>query len=414
MTAVGYIRQSRRADLDVALSPDQQRRDIATLAEREGVTVAAIFEDLGRSGGQDKERQRAGYRDLLAAIEGGASVVYTKTITRLGRSVTELYRVLRLAEANGCRIVTMKEGVMDPRTPIGKAQFGMLAVFAEFERDLAVERAKDNVATRRSRGEAMGRRTYGTAPGEDPAAVIAAFRKAGSYNGAATMLNADGITSMLGRKWSPTAVRVLVQREAPDAAPRHPRRGARSAAGFALSGLLRCGATVTTTDGDERPCGGILTGTTSHAGKYVRYHCHRADANPSHSRPSSVSADVIMTWARDEVARLTIPSEEGEVPSDPAAQRAAILERFRRAALAFADGGLSEAEYAEAKRERDDALDRLTGGPEYAALPVIDWNWTPEQVNRYLRVLWNHVELGPDLRPVGADWRLPPEYVAGI
>ena len=92
--------------------------------------------------------------------------------------------------------------------------------------------------------------------GEDPAAVVAAaFRKAGSYDGAAVILDADQHhVECSRRKWSGrTSVRILVAREAPELVPNRPRRGARSAAGFALNGLLRC----------PEPCGGLPTGTTS-------------------------------------------------------------------------------------------------------------------------------------------------------
>jgi DNA invertase Pin-like site-specific DNA recombinase len=68
MSAYGYFRQSRRADLDVDLSPEQQRRDIEALAARDGATIAAIFEDLGKSGGRGKEQRRHGYQELLGAI----------------------------------------------------------------------------------------------------------------------------------------------------------------------------------------------------------------------------------------------------------------------------------------------------------------------------------------------------------
>lgn len=144
MRAIGYIRQSRRADLDVALSPEQQRTDILKLAARDDLSPenVIIHSDLGRSGARGKEGLRSGYLRALEALEaGGIDVLYAKTLTRLARSVTELYRLLRVCQDQGVKIITSKEGVMDPGTPIGKAQFGMLAVFAEFERDLAVERA---------------------------------------------------------------------------------------------------------------------------------------------------------------------------------------------------------------------------------------------------------------------------------
>lgn len=394
MTAYGYIRQSRRADLDVAMSPDQQRQDIATLARRDGVEVATVFEDLGRSGGKGKERHRLGYRELLAAIESGdASVVYAKSLTRLGRSRNELLRVLDLAEDHGCRIVTMKEGAMDPTTPIGNAQFGMMAVFAQLERDFAVERAKDNVASRRARGEKMGRRTYGTADGEDPAVIVDAFREAGSYNGAAAELNRRGLRSMLGRDWTPTSVRILVEREAPELVPLRGRSGSRSSASFVLNGLLRC------------PCGAFLTGTTSHGGKYVRYHCHRAAHIAGHGRPSSVAEANVLPWIKAEAARLQAPAD---VEADGAEDQRAALEAKRARIIDMAaDGTIDKADRDRRLEAVADELDQLTATARVLDVPALDWTWPPATVNGVLRALWSHVELDADLRPVRAAWTVP-------
>ncbi|MGZ6328963.1 MAG: hypothetical protein ACXWN2_09690, partial [Candidatus Limnocylindrales bacterium] len=66
MTAIGYIRQSRRADLDLALSYDSQLAAIHRLAQRDGIArdQITILADMGRSGGRGKERLRAGYQSL--------------------------------------------------------------------------------------------------------------------------------------------------------------------------------------------------------------------------------------------------------------------------------------------------------------------------------------------------------------
>ena len=37
-------------------------------------------------------------------------------------------------------------------------------------------------------------------------------------------------------------------------------------------------------------------------------------------------------------------------------------------------------------------------------IPEIDWTWPPETLNRVLQILLRRVKLGPDMRPVWADW----------
>jgi DNA invertase Pin-like site-specific DNA recombinase len=402
--AYGYIRQSRRADLGVALSPEEQRRDIATLAQRDGVTVAAVFEDLGRSGGKGKERLRAGYQDLLALLEGGqATTIYTKTLTRLGRSARELFRLLDAAEASGCRIVTMKEGVLDPRTPIGKAQFGMLAVFAEFERDLAVERARDNVAERRVRGEVMGRRPYGDADGQDAQRVLDTFLVAGSFGGTATRLNAEGVPSHLGRKWSAAAVRLVVARRDPGLIPHRPQRGRKSSGGFLFFGLLRCSHD-----------GALLTGSHSSRGtRTIRYKCHRGESDPGHPRPLSIAETAILPWAHEEAARLRPPRDLVALGESQDEARAALYERLDRIRVAFVAGLYrDEAEMLAEKAEVDAGLTRLDLQGRVVSVPAVAWDREAAEVNRTLRTLWGHVQLGADLRPLDADWLLPPSWVA--
>ena len=224
MGAVGYIRQSRRADLDVALSRDAQLAAIRRLCDG-----CDILEDMGRSGKAGGERLRPGYQRLVAGIESGEyTEVYAIALSRFSRSVPELHALMELARNRGVRLVTAKEGTMDPHTATGRMIFNTWANFAEFVRDMAVEAANENVAVRRSRGDTMGRRPYGDRPGEDAALVVDAFREAGSYNGAATILNTAGIGSKLGRRWSGTTVRLVVARHAPTLAPRNPARGRRS------------------------------------------------------------------------------------------------------------------------------------------------------------------------------------------
>ena len=48
-------------------------------------------------------------------------------------------------------------GRTDPSTPSGKAMFGMLSVFAEFERSIIQKRVKAGLARARAKGKSLGR-----------------------------------------------------------------------------------------------------------------------------------------------------------------------------------------------------------------------------------------------------------------
>ena len=402
MGAIGYIRQSRRADQDAALSRSEQLEAIRRLAERDGRDPAAveIHEDLGRSGGAGKERHRPGYLAVVAAVEGGSvDTIYSLSLTRLARSVPELYRLLHLAEEHGVRIVLAHEGPLDPRSPMGRAQFGMMAVFAEFERDLARERARENVAERRARGERMGHPFYGDRPGDDPGRVAAAYREAGTLSGAAAVLNAAGFPAYRGGRWTIRSVRLVLERLAPDELPRNEGKGRRPVPPFMFARLVRCGHKD-----------GFLTGR--HWGASIGYHCHRAATDRSHPKPAHVLERTLIDWAKGEAARFRPPE-------------AVVLEQDRQAAardklaadrvviddMYLANGPTWRNEYRRrlaVLKADEDALDAAEAVRTIAVPQAIDWErWAPEDVNQVLRALWSEVRLDAEMRPVKAEWRVP-------
>jgi DNA invertase Pin-like site-specific DNA recombinase len=397
MTALGYVRQSRRADLDVALSYDSQVAAIRRLAQRDGTDPeqVTILSDMGRSGGAGKERLRPAYQDLLGQIEGRAvETIYALSMTRLARSTVELYRLMDKAREQGVRLVFEKEGTLDPASPMGKAQFGMMAVFAEFERDLAVERAKDNVAIRRGRGDRMGRLPYGARPSDKPELVVAAFREAGSFNGAASRLNRDGIPSPLGRQWSQTGVRLVVKRYAPEMVPRNMRQGAKPSGPFRLYRLLRC------------HCGHLLTALRDRRKVAARYKCHAADADPSHPRPKSVSETQLMPWIMAEAARLRPPASFAVAEVNEAqraeldAQRTQILDMYQRRAL-------TAPELEQRLAAVNEALEAIEDRTRILSVPKLDWTWPAQDINEALRLIFAEVRLDEQMRPAEAIWSAP-------
>ncbi len=77
-------------------------------------------------------------------------------LDRWGRSVSDLIGTIRELTDTGVGFVSLTEA-FDLTTPAGKALSGMLAVFAEFERDILRERVKAGIAHSRSQGNAHGR-----------------------------------------------------------------------------------------------------------------------------------------------------------------------------------------------------------------------------------------------------------------
>jgi DNA invertase Pin-like site-specific DNA recombinase len=107
------------------------------------------------------------------------AVVCTK-LDRLARSLAHLVALGSEFRALGVDLVVLDQAI-DTTTSAGRAMFGMLAVFAEFERDLIRER----VVAGLQRAKALGKR-IGRPPSTVRREQVVALRDAGlSYRGIA-------------------------------------------------------------------------------------------------------------------------------------------------------------------------------------------------------------------------------------
>lgn len=92
---------------------------------------------------------------LLEQLRDGDTVIISD-LTRLGRSTKNLICIAELLKDKGVELVSLKE-CLDTTTPTGKAMFGMLAVIAQFERDMIHERTMEGLTSARARGRVGGR-----------------------------------------------------------------------------------------------------------------------------------------------------------------------------------------------------------------------------------------------------------------
>ncbi|MGC8643231.1 MAG: recombinase family protein [Isosphaeraceae bacterium] len=77
-------------------------------------------------------------------------------LDRWGRSLADLVATLQELNALGVGFVSLTEA-LDLTTPGGRAMAGLLAVFAEFEREILRERVKAGIAQARKEGRPHGR-----------------------------------------------------------------------------------------------------------------------------------------------------------------------------------------------------------------------------------------------------------------
>lgn len=102
---------------------------------------------------------------LKAARRREIDVVLVWRLDRWGRSVADLVTSLNELHALGIGFVSLTEA-LDLTTPSGRALAGMLAVFAEFERDILRDRVKAGIAQARSAQGGEATRPAGNGQGE--------------------------------------------------------------------------------------------------------------------------------------------------------------------------------------------------------------------------------------------------------
>lgn len=114
-----------------------------------------IKEEVQEIGSGSKTRPKR-EQLLKLARQRQIDAIIVWRLDRWGRSVSDLIGTIRELTDIGVGFVSLTEA-LDLTTPAGKAMAGMLAVFAEFERDILRERVKAGIAHAREQGKAHGR-----------------------------------------------------------------------------------------------------------------------------------------------------------------------------------------------------------------------------------------------------------------
>jgi DNA invertase Pin-like site-specific DNA recombinase len=402
MTAYAYLRKSSVHDPSREVSYQVQESAVRELAARHGDNHGelVLLSDWDKSGrlGADK---RPGYAALIGAIESGqATAVYSYSLSRLGRSLPELARLIADCEKRGIP-VRLHADPVDTSTASGRLLTHVLASVAAFEADVASERVRAAIAAKRAAGKTVGTaKPYGDRAGEDGQVVLGAFREAGSYSGAAKLLNERGVKPRSSKRgaWWPSSVSVVVKRLDPAVRQQRPSRGyAAAGTDFVLARLLKCPT-----------CGTMLTGTRDRVdgpnkGR-TRYACRLGSVIP-HPRVS-VSEHLIMPAIEAETDRLRVPSRVGtEIDGGARAEQEA---RRLRIIDLYESGHVDRDERDRRLADVHTAMEQLDARRVTLNVPAIDWAWPPRAVNGVLRALFDGIVLDPEtFKPVSFTWRVP-------
>ncbi len=109
-----------------------------------------------REVGSGAAKRQARERLIEAARRREIDVVLVWRLDRWGRSVTDLLATMQELEHLGVGFVSLTEA-LDLTTPAGRAMAGLLAIFAEFEREILRERTRAGLAQARQNGKKLGR-----------------------------------------------------------------------------------------------------------------------------------------------------------------------------------------------------------------------------------------------------------------
>lgn len=149
MRAVIYTRVSTVEQAREGYSLAAQRKALEELARIHSYDIVSVYEDAGISA--KDVNHRPAMMQMLADI-GGYDVILVFALSRLTRSVSDLYNTLEVLRKHDVTLISRTEA-FDTSTPTGRAMVGLLGVFAQLERELTSERVRAAMAERAAQGK---------------------------------------------------------------------------------------------------------------------------------------------------------------------------------------------------------------------------------------------------------------------
>ena len=102
------------------------------------------------------KKERPELNKMLDQIRTG-DVIIISDLTRLSRSVKDLFSIVEQIEGKGVNIKSIKESWVDTTTAQGKLMFTIFAGISQFERNLISQRTIEGLNAARARGKKGGR-----------------------------------------------------------------------------------------------------------------------------------------------------------------------------------------------------------------------------------------------------------------
>ena len=149
-----YARVSTRTQAEEGYSIPEQLERLNKYADAMDWLVAEVYVDPGYSGATTS---RPGLQELVANVDN-ADIVLVDKLDRLSRSLQDTLYLINTFKQHDAAFVSRAEA-FDTSSAFGRATVGILAVFAELEREKIKERTHDGLV-----GRAKAGLWHGTAP----------------------------------------------------------------------------------------------------------------------------------------------------------------------------------------------------------------------------------------------------------
>ena len=220
--AIGYIRVSSAQQAQEGVSLEAQQAKIEQWCLANGYELVNVFKDEGISGKRMDTRQ--GLQDALATIKKGNAFVFY-SMSRVARSTKDMLSIGDLITKKRADMVSVIED-FDTTSASGKLMFQMLAVLAEFERNLVGERTATVLQNKKANNQKYCNKTpYGFKRVDDRleqvkqevkvvAEIQQARAKGQTLQAIADNLNLRGIPTKTNKQWQPATIHLLLQRSA--------------------------------------------------------------------------------------------------------------------------------------------------------------------------------------------------------
>jgi len=158
MKAAIYIRVSTPSQVEEGESLDLQRERLSSYAKSQNWEITEVYEDAGLSGGSSN---RPAFQKLIKdSRQKKFDVVLVYKIDRLSRSILDFHETMKIFQEKNISFVSLTQQ-FDTSTSTGRLMHNILVDFANFEREINVDRAKDSYSDRLYKGFHSGRTPYG-------------------------------------------------------------------------------------------------------------------------------------------------------------------------------------------------------------------------------------------------------------